>query len=218
MDVTAVCRLYSLLSFFVCFCTDLFGKVNCWVKLSALTINGAGQTKGCNFIILQMRLERFALSLLPLPSGQRQEEMLPFGWCLLVPCPRRSGRSPRRSTTEPVGPRRPSLLCYNFSAILFRNAERGGKCCALWVFRSDQAGGEEEQAARCRLPVVHPHLSAFLCFPTPPCLSLTSRQSYSMACSFHPVSGHAVVAQESLCLAGVLYLNAVKSIMAAAYV
>lgn len=85
---------------FLCFCTDLFGKVNCWVKLSALTINGAGQTKGCNFIIPQMRLERFALSLLPLPSGQRQEESLPFGWCLLVPCPRRSGRSPRRRTTE----------------------------------------------------------------------------------------------------------------------
>lgn len=165
MDVTAVYRLYSLLSFFVCFCTDLFGKVNCWVKLSALTINGTGQTKGCNFIILQMRLERFALSLLPLPSGQRQEEMLPFGWCLLVPCPRRSGRSPRRSTTQPVGPRRPSLLCYNFSAILFRNAERGGKCCALWVFCSDQAGGRRSRQldADCLLfTLICLHSSAFL--------------------------------------------------------
>lgn len=131
MDVTAVYRLYSLLSFFVCFCTDLFGKVNCWVKLSALTINGTGQTKGCNFIILQMRLERFALSLLPLPSGQRQEEMLPFGWCLLVPCPRRSGRSPRRSTTEPMG--------------------QGGRLCSVTTFQQScsEMQREEESAVLC---------------------------------------------------------------------
>lgn len=55
------CRLHSFSSS-VCFCIDLFGKVNGWVKLSALTINGPGQTKGYNFIIPQMRLERFALS------------------------------------------------------------------------------------------------------------------------------------------------------------
>lgn len=74
------------------------------MKLSALTMNGSGQTKGYNFIIPQMRLERFALSVLLFPSGQRQEEMLPFEWCLLVPCPQGSGTSLRTSTTEPVVP------------------------------------------------------------------------------------------------------------------
>lgn len=36
--------------------------------------------------------------------------------------------------------------------------------------------------------------------------------------SFHPISGHAATAQGSLCSAGVLYLNAVKSIVATACV
>lgn len=115
-----------------------------------------------------------------------------------------------------VGPWRLFLLCHSFSAILFRNAERGGSCSFVGISLKPSWG--EEEAALCRLPVVHPHLSAFLCFPTPSCLSLTSWQSYSMAGSFHPISGHAAAAQESLCLAGVLYLNAVKSTMAAACV
>lgn len=105
-----------------------FGKVNCWVKLSALTINGCGQTKGYNFIIPQISLERFALSLLPLPSGRRQEEMLPFGWCLLAPCPRRSGRSRRRSR------------CYH-----------GGSSCCATAFQQSCSGMQrgEESAVLC---------------------------------------------------------------------
>lgn len=35
--------------------------------------------------------------------------------------------------------------CYSFSAILFGNAERGGKCSALWVFHSNEAGGRRRQ-------------------------------------------------------------------------
>lgn len=153
----------------------------------------------------------------PCPLDRGRKRCCPLGGAFLFPAPGGVGDllgGAPQSRWDHGGPPC-SVTTFQQSC---SEMQREGKCCALWVFRSDQAGGEEEQAARCRLPVVHPHLSAFLCFPIPPCLSLTSRQSYSMACSFHPVSGHAVVAQESLCLAGVLYLNAMKSIMAAAYV
>lgn len=217
VDITAVYRLYSLLSFFVCVYMDLFGKVSCWVKPSALTMNGSGQTKGYNFIIPQMRLERFLPYLcVPCPLDRDRKRCCPSGGAYSFPAPRGVGDLLGGAPQSPWY-QRPLLLCHRFSASLFRNAERGGECWALWVFCSNQAVGGE--GSSIQIACCSPSSGCVpLLFSTPSCLSLTSWQSYSMACSFYPISGHAAVAQESLCWAGALYLSAVKSIVAAAYV
>lgn len=169
MDVTAVYRLHSLLSFFGCFCTDLFGKVNCWVKLSALTINGCGQTKGYNFIIPQMRLERFALSLLPSPSGQMKEEMLPSAWCQLVPCPRRSGRSCRRSTT--AGGTMEALLAvsqlFSHPVQECREGRKLQLCGYLAQTKLGGGGGSSMQIACCSPSSVSLPLLSYPLMPLP---------------------------------------------------
>lgn len=70
----------------------------------------------------------------------------------------------------------------------------------------------EEEAAGSRLPVGLPLLAPFLCFSTPSRLSVVSWQPYPMA--FQAVQQY----KRAFVVAGVLYLYAVRSITAAAYI
>lgn len=182
------------------------------MKLSALTINGPRQ----RVIILSSHkwdLKGLLYLCFPCPLDRSRKRCCSLSVACLFSGPGGVG--------DLLGGAPQSLwYCEGPSSCVtaFQECREGRKVLCFVDILLKPSCQEEEEAARSRLPVVPPHLAAFLCFPTPLCLSLTSRQSYCRACSFYPISGHAAVAQESLCLAGVLYMNAVKSIVAAACV